>query len=48
MSLNFAVLTATILPGFIIDCAAIVMREEFRVEKMAVKFESKRLTLQNV
>jgi hypothetical protein len=42
MSLNFVVLTATILPGFI------GMREEFRVAKMAVKSELRRLTIQNV
>jgi hypothetical protein len=40
MSLNFA-LTATI-PRLM------VMREEFRVAKMAVKFEKRRLALQNV
>jgi hypothetical protein len=32
----------------IYHCAVIVMREEFRVAKMAVKFELRRLTLQNV
>jgi hypothetical protein len=49
MSLNFAVLTvATILPGFIIVQFNIVMCEEFRVAKMAVKFESRRLTLQKI